>query len=74
MAKMLALPPDGWQVIAAEGAFNRTRSFLSTFGQGPSTVGRGERSVNPIDVGWHKKSDKNFPTMMTTSSAEGEAL
>eukprot|EP00969_Alexandrium_andersonii_P282604 12493730-Alexandrium_andersonii.AAC.1 len=63
---MLALPPDGWQVIAAEGALNRTRSFLSTFGQGLSTVGRGERSVNPIDPGWRKKSEKNFPTMMTT--------
>eukprot|EP00969_Alexandrium_andersonii_P043800 1920931-Alexandrium_andersonii.AAC.1 len=74
MAKMLAPPPDGWQVIAAEGAFNRTRSFLSTFGQGPSTVGRSERSVNPIDAGWHKKSDKHFPAKITTTSAEGEAL
>eukprot|EP00969_Alexandrium_andersonii_P184208 8138953-Alexandrium_andersonii.AAC.1 len=68
MAKMLALPPDGWQIIAAEGAFNRTRSFLSTFRQGPSMVDRGERSSNPVDAGWREKSAKNFPTMATTES------
>eukprot|EP00969_Alexandrium_andersonii_P351424 15435400-Alexandrium_andersonii.AAC.1 len=37
-------------------------------------VGRGQRSVNPIDAGWREKSGKNFPTMMTTASAKGEAL
>eukprot|EP00969_Alexandrium_andersonii_P176302 7795921-Alexandrium_andersonii.AAC.1 len=66
MAPMLALPPDGWQIISAEGAFNRTRSFLSTFGQGPSSVSRSERPSNPVEPDWRKKSPKPFPTTMTT--------
>eukprot|EP00969_Alexandrium_andersonii_P112928 4991639-Alexandrium_andersonii.AAC.1 len=33
------------------------------------TVSRGERSINPIDAGWHKKSDKPFPTTLTAASA-----
>eukprot|EP00969_Alexandrium_andersonii_P196342 8674394-Alexandrium_andersonii.AAC.1 len=70
---MLAPPPEGWQITASEGALNR-RSFSSAFGQGPSSVSRDERPSNPVDPGWRKKSPKAFPTMMTTSSAEGEAL